>query len=201
MAAANDPKIGGVLLAAGGSSRLGRPKQLVEFQGKTLLRRAAETLTISDCSTVVVVLGAETEHSTAELNGLDINICVNESWQTGMASSIIAGLNSLIAIDPPLDAVVITLCDQPHVTLDDINDLIAEFTSTQSPIVAAQYNDTIGVPALLSNALFDDLRQLDGDKGARQLIRNNIDQVATVHIKNAAIDIDTLDDADRLCQE
>lgn len=198
MAEANDRNIGGILLAAGGSSRLGRPKQLLEFNGKTLIRRAAETLVNSNCRPITVVLGAETERSTAELEGLDLAIIINQNWQSGMSSSIVAGLNSLLEAEPTLDAVVITLCDQPHVNCADIDEIIAAFTETQSPIAAAQYGQTIGVPALFASEMFPKLFQLEGGKGARQLIRENIDLVEAVTIEKAAIDIDTIDDADRL---
>jgi molybdenum cofactor cytidylyltransferase len=198
MAVHKDLKIGGILLAAGGSSRLGRPKQLLEFNGKSLIRRAADTLVNSNCRPITVVLGAEIERSSAELDGLDVAICINDNWHSGMSSSIIAGLRSLLETEPTLDAVVITLCDQPHVDSADIKEIIAAFNETQRPIVAARYGETTGVPALFSSEMFTKLLLLEGDKGARQLIRTNIDQVATVSIKKAVIDIDTPDDADRL---
>ena len=187
-------KVGGLLLAAGGSSRLGRPKQLLQFDGKTLIRRAAETLVNSKCNPVVVVLGAETDRSSAELSGLALHTSVNENWQTGMSSSIKTGLNALLGIEPDLEAVVITLCDQPHVTSNDIDRIIAAFRVHAAPIVAARYGETIGVPAMFSRELFDDLLKLHGDKGARSLILNTPD-VATVSLENAAFDIDTPDDA------
>jgi len=115
-----------------------------------------------------------------------------------MSSSIRSGLQHLLEIEPNLDAVVISLCDQPHVTSADIDSLITEFIATASPIVAARYGDTIGVPALFSKAVFGELLSLSGDKGARQIIRSRPNDVRTVTIEKAAIDIDTLDDADRL---
>ncbi len=193
MTANSTGKIGGILLAAGGSSRLGQPKQLVEFQGKTLIRRSAETLMDSDCNPIVVVLGAEIERSTIELDGLDVNIYINEKWQTGMSSSIISGLRSLIEIEPNLDAVVIALCDQPNVNSVDIDKLISAFNVSRPPIVAARYGETTGVPALFASRLFDDLFQLEGDKGARKLIQRH-DHYVTIHIEGAIFDIDTSHD-------
>jgi molybdenum cofactor cytidylyltransferase len=198
MTARNEPKIGGILLAAGGSSRMGRPKQLLNFQGKTLLRILAETLAGTLCRPLVAVLGAETERSTAELDGLPISICVNENWQSGMSSSIKSGIRQILDIESEINAVIIALCDQPHVTSDDIARLISAFTDSRLPIVAAGYNDTVGVPALLSRAMFDDLCRLEGDKGARELIRKNPECVLTIPMEKAAIDIDTPDDADLL---
>ena len=193
MTANSESKIGVILLAAGGSSRLGQPKQLLNFKGKTLIRRAAEMLVDSQCDPIVVVIGAEIERSTAELSGLEVNICINENWQTGMSSSIISGLRSLLATQPDIDAVVITLCDQPNVNSIDIDKLITAFTVNRPPLVAAKYRETTGVPALFSSKLFDDLFQLEGDKGAKSLIRSH-GHIVTVQIESAIFDIDTADD-------
>lgn len=198
MTANKELKIGGILLAAGGSSRLGCPKQLLNFKGKSLIRRAAETLVDSQCDPIVVVLGAEIELSTAELKGLNVAICTNEKWQAGMSSSIISGLRSLLEIESSLDAVIITLCDQPHVMSTDIDRLITAFTVSGPRVVAAKYGETTGVPALFSKEMYDELFTLTGDKGARQIIRNHGDLVEAVVVEKAAIDIDTLDDRDRL---
>lgn len=188
------PKIGGLLLAAGGSSRLGQPKQLLRSAGRSLIRRAAETLVGSVCDPCVVVLGAEIDRSTAEIAHLDVGIRINEQWHTGMSSSIKAGLRELLSIEPGLAAVVITLCDQPNVVSADIDRLAAEFRSSGFPIVAAEYGGTIGVPALFTSDIFDELSRLDGDKGARQIIRTNPERVRQVAIENAAFDVDTPDD-------
>ena len=193
MTANSKAKIGGLLLAAGGSSRLGQPKQLLEFEGKTLVRRAAETLVYSQCDPIVVVLGAEIEYSAIQIADLSVSSCINEKWQTGMSSSIISGLGSLLEIEPQLDAVVITLCDQPYVNSADIDKLITAFAVSRSPIVAAKYGETTGVPALFSSKLFDDLFQLEGDKGARKLIQRH-DHCVTIHIEGAIFDIDTSHD-------
>lgn len=198
MTANKELKIGGILLAAGGSSRLGRPKQLLNFKGKSLIRRAAETLVDSQCDPIVVVLGAEIELSTAELDGLNVAISTNEKWQAGMSSSIISGLRSLLEIESSLDGVIITLCDQPHVMSTDIDRLITAFTVSGPRVVAAKYGETTGVPALFSKEMYDELFTLTGDKGARQIIRNHGDLVEAVVVEKAAIDIDTLDDRDRL---
>ncbi len=186
----NARKIGGLLLAAGGSSRLGRPKQLVRFRGKTLLRRAAETLIDSECDPVVVVIGAEAEIFAAEISGLPIHVVENENWQTGMSSSIRSGLLKLIELEPDLDAVVITLCDQPNVNAKNIDHLTAAFRQSDSAIIAAQYDGITGVPALFSGCVFDDLLTLTGDKGARELIRSRED-VCPIKMEEAALDVDS----------
>ncbi len=185
-----DVKIGGLLLAAGGSSRLGQPKQLLQFQGKTLLRRAVETLVSSECMPVVVVLGAEIDKSQAEIAEISVNISINNDWRTGMSSSIKTGLKELLNIEPNLAAVIITLCDQPYITVGKIDLFTAEFYRNGATIIAAKYGETVGVPALFSRELFDELLHLEGDKGARDLIRNRT-KVSTIKLDEAAFDIDT----------
>ncbi len=199
MTASSFPKIGGILLAAGGSSRLGQPKQLLQFQGKSLLRRAAETLAGSKCSNIVVVLGAEITGSTGELTGLPVNIRINKDWASGMSSSIKAGLNALLAFAPDTDAVVIALCDQPNISPTDIDRLIDVFDQTHPGIVAAEYSGTVGVPALFPRSLFEDLRNLTGDKGARNMLRRQ-ENLTAIKLDAATIDIDTLADYESLNQ-
>lgn len=192
----NAPKIGGILLAAGGSTRFGSPKQLYKFEGKTLIHRAAEILCTFGCSPVVAVLGSEAIKSAEELSDIDISIAMNNDWHSGMSSSITAGLESLLDIDPQLDAVLITLVDQPLVTHDDLSKLITAFEQQDAEIAASQYNDTVGVPAIFGRTLFERLSKLTGDKGAKELIRAT-HNVVKVELANAAYDIDTLDDLRR----
>src|SRR6188474_3343623 len=102
-------RIGGILLAAGGSSRMATPKQFVRFEGETLLRRAASAIAASICSPVVAVLGAEKENAEIEIAGTRLKPRLNRAWQKGMSSSIKLGLTELLSLDPGLDAVLITL--------------------------------------------------------------------------------------------
>ena len=191
-------KIGGILLAAGGSSRLDQPKQFLQFEGNTLLRRAAEAMTESICDPVVAVLGCEKEKAVAGIADLPVKVRHNRDWRSGMSSSIKAGLQELLLIEPEISAVVITLCDQPFVNAETINRLAEQFAESRTKIVAAEYGGVAGVPALFSKEMFDALSKLEGDKGARDLIRDPNASVETIQIKEAAIDIDTPDDYDRL---
>src|SRR5215467_7322460 len=107
--------IGIIVLAAGGSSRLGRPKQLLEFEGKSLLRWAVETALNSELGPVVVVLGAGFDLLQKEIADLSAEVIQNANWDDGMSSSIIAGLNVVTSISPSIPAVIFMLCDQPRV--------------------------------------------------------------------------------------
>ena len=193
MTANKAAKIGGLLLAAGGSSRLGRPKQLVRFEGNTLIRRSGEMLAASACDAIVVVLGAEIEESSRELAGLDVSVCVNPSWNVGISSSIKSGLSHLLHLEPNLHAVLIALCDQPYVSSDDIDALAAEFRLGDSAIVASGYDGVSGVPAVFGKEMFNSLFALEGDEGARYMVRRS-SNVSTVEVNGAAFDVDTISD-------
>ncbi len=190
-------KIGGILLAAGGSSRLGRPKQLVQYQGKTLIRRSAEALIEAGCSPVIVVLGGEVDGSTAELRGLAVEIAFNTEWRTGMSSSIVSGVRRLIEIEPHIDGVLITLCDQPDIKPQFLARFVNRYSEEPHDIIATDYGEAKGVPALFSRTLFDQLLSLKGDKGARDLIRNS-NNVAIIRADAVFSDIDTPEDLARL---
>lgn len=181
-----------ILLAAGGSTRLGRPKQMLPHRGRSLLRHAAETAVASACRPVVVVLGAQWERMRAELDGLPVRPGVNPHWERGMASSLHAGLAMLRG--DPLDGVVIMLCDQPAVTSALIDALIAAWERTSAPLAAAEYAGTLGVPALFSRALLPELAALSGAEGAKRVILRHAAEAARVPFPGGEVDIDTVDD-------
>lgn len=189
MTESSELKIAGLLLAAGGSTRLGRPKQLVEFEGETLIRRAAKALIGAGCSSIVVVLGSEIEGSGKALDGIGAEIVLNDAWESGMGSSIACGMRSIISASQDVDAVLISLCDQPLVTADKLQPFIQTFSHLKAGIVAAEYDGVAGVPALFSARCFPQLASLKGEKGAREVIRNSPDTV-TIPLPEAAIDVD-----------
>jgi len=190
-------KVGGLLLAAGGSTRFGSPKQLAEFEGKTLIRRAAEAVSRSGCSIVVVVLGAAADGLRRELSNIDLDTVENKDWQSGMSSSIKLGLSKLIELEPQLDALLITLMDQPKVTASHLAEFVSMFAELRPPLIAAEYSGTAGVPALFSRVFFNELLQLKGDQGARSIIRAR-SAVQTISLDEAAIDIDSVSDLETL---
>ncbi len=192
-------KISILILAAGSSSRLGEAKQLLKFEGKTLLRRAALTALAADTSLVTVVLGSNADLLKKEIEDLPLEIVVAENWQDGMSRSISAGLLLIIKAAPDLSAVIVLLCDQPLITSQTIENLIEEYQKTRKQIVAAEYNQTLGVPALFAAEKFDDLLALEGDAGARSLIKKQAaSELAKIAVPEAAFDVDTPADYERL---
>ncbi|MDQ2799683.1 MAG: nucleotidyltransferase family protein, partial [Armatimonadota bacterium] len=137
--------IGLILLAAGGSARLGHPKQLLPYKGRTLLRHSAETALGSLCRPIIVVLGARADQLRPELADLEVLIAENRDWEQGMGSSISVGLAALETTAPNLTGVILMLCDQPLITGDNLNALAQTQQDTGSPFVASEYAETRGV--------------------------------------------------------
>lgn len=182
------PGTGIILLAAGGSSRMGTPKQLLRFGGVSLVRRAAETALGTECDPVVVVVGAEAEQVRRELSGLDVWIVENANWQEGMGSSIRVGIAALAQSE--VEAALITLCDQPLISSADLSKLVSVSRAHGGTIVAP-YDEESGAPALFPRQWFPLLQQLRGDQGPRHLLMSNASLVRWVSLDAAAVDIDT----------
>ena len=185
-------KTGVIILAAGGSSRMGTPKQLLRYRGQSLIRRAAETALESIYDRVVVVIGNEAEAIKTELDGVAVSVVENRDWRNGMSTSIRAGMEDLLQDDP--DAVVLMLCDQPFVTAEILNDLVFTHFKTTEPIVASTYDGILGVPAFFTREFFDELCSLTADEGARRVILKHQQSVATVAFPEGAFDVDTPDE-------
>jgi molybdenum cofactor cytidylyltransferase len=192
--------IGAIVLAAGNSSRMGAagPKQLLTYQGQSLVRRAIDTAGMSALSPVIVVLGANAEQVRPTLEELGVEIVVNPRWEAGMGSSLRTGLVRALAANLQLDAVVILLCDQPLVTPEDIRGLIHTHTQSGKPLVAASYSGTLGVPALIGKSCFDRVKNLPDEAGAKSLFLAGGNDVARVEVPCAAVDIDRPEDYEKL---
>ncbi len=187
-----------IILAAGASTRLGTPKQLLNFEGKTLLNRILETAKKTQLKTVVV-LGSNAEKIQKTIKDPSIDIVVNENWKIGMSSSIKTGLKTLLKIEPDLSTVILLLCDQPFITNDTILRLIRTQSENTNSIVACEYGNTIGTPALFTKEIFEELLNLEGDKGAKPLIKKYKDtNLSLISAPEAAFDIDTMEDFDHL---
>jgi molybdenum cofactor cytidylyltransferase len=183
-------KSGIILLAAGSSSRLGRPKQLIEFQGKKLIQRSIEFCQKSQANSLVVVLGWNPELIKTGFDSEYIPFVTNENWEEGMASSMQAGLRFLMEKELP-DQVILMLCDQPFATSEVLNSLILEKKNSGKGIVACRYSDTLGVPAIFDQAYFGELLGLKGSDGAKKVILKYKTDVFVVDFPLGAVDLDT----------
>lgn len=187
--------IGAVILAAGGSSRLGQPKQLLRFRGETLIARAVRAATEARCRPIVVVTGDASDAIRNEIQETSAVVVENADWRRGLGTSIAAGMRSLV---DSTDAVVLLTCDQPLVEAAQIEKLIAVRKQTAKPIVASSYAKTLGVPALFDRSCFAALLSLPDDSGAKSLLVRRPADVASVLFEDGAIDIDTPEDFQRL---
>ena len=187
-------RITAIVLAAGGSTRFGKPKQLHLHEGEPLIRRAVDAALGAGVTDVIVVLGSDAEDIASALDGIaHARTIINNDWRSGLASSIKAGLDAT----SNTDGVLITLADQPLIDSTALSTLIDRFDETYR-IIASSYADTIGVPAVFGIEYVDDLRALTGDHGAGQWIRSRMSDVTVVPLDAAVIDIDTPADAARL---
>ncbi|MDJ0676793.1 MAG: nucleotidyltransferase family protein [Calothrix sp. MO_167.B42] len=192
--------IGLIILAAGTASRMGQPKQLLTYQGHSLIRHVVDMALNSVCQPVVVVLGAYTKQIKPEVENLSIKLVENTNWSEGMSSSIRSGINALEKTKPKLDAVIIALADQPLISAEVFDRLVKVYQNTGKSIVASAYDDVLGVPALFDHTLFSELINLEGDRGAKALIRKHTtNNLTSISVPEAAIDIDTPDDYKNIC--
>lgn len=182
-----------IILAAGASTRMGRPKQLLPWQGITLLQHAVQTA-LAVTTQPVVVTGANDEHLATAVDPGQVTLVHNPEWQQGIASSIRCGLQALLNRIPTPDQVIFMVCDQPFVTAGLLLDLINEQQKSRKPIVASAYANTLGIPALFDSSLFPQLLDLQGDTGARRLIQQYSGEVSSVIFEEGMYDIDTLVD-------
>ena len=184
-------RFGAVVLAAGASTRMGEPKQLLRLDGRTLLRRTVDTLLASPAWPVVVVLGAHMESIQPEVARLPVLIVENREWAEGLASSIRTGVSVLEAFSLSLEAALLVLCDQPNLSPDAITRLIEAHHRTGKSIVAARYAGHPGPPALFARSHFHELMELRGAGGARPLLARHAELLATVDLPELATDLDT----------
>lgn len=189
---------GVVLLAAGASSRLGRPKQLLMFQGKTLLDHAITSAKNSKAKNIVLVVGANEAAIIHSVITSGITVVKNENWEQGMSTSIIAGLQKIQMEEPAIESVIFMACDQPFVTAVLINKLIENYEQIQKPIVASSYGNSVGIPALFDKTIFAAIMTLTGDKGAKKIINQHPDLVHSIDFPLGNNDIDTLSDYEQL---
>jgi molybdenum cofactor cytidylyltransferase len=183
-------RLGAVILAAGGSSRMGSVKQLLEVGGRSLVARAVDAALGSHALPVVVVLGANAERVAAAIADRPVLSARNADWMEGMASSIRTGLSALLGADPSLDAVLVTPCDQPALSSDMITMLAALHRAT-GRVSAARYCGRNGAPAIFGRGHFDTLMALTGDEGARKLLNSNSGKVVAIDFPELGVDLDT----------
>lgn len=186
-----------VIMAAGSSSRLGQPKQLLMVDGEPLLQRAIRVACEAGAGPVFIVLGANRELIENSVDFSVVKIIVNDHWDEGLASSIRAGIEVVRSAADALGVLLMT-CDQPRVTAQHLWRMIDAFSHTGDATVASVYAGTRGIPAIFPRSAFDDLCALHGDKGARGLLANSPWPVTEIPLEGGEVDIDRPEDLERL---
>lgn len=183
--------VAAVLLAAGASRRLGRPKQLVAFAGEAMVRRAARLCLEAGLDPVLVVLGCAADEVAAALEGLAVSTVGNPGWEEGMAASLRAGV---AAVPPGCPAAVLLPCDQPALSSGLLAALVQAHRADPAATVACAYGGGVGVPALFPRSRFAEFKALRGDRGAKALLAG----AAAVPFPGGEVDLDTPEDLESL---
>lgn len=187
-----------IILAAGAAARMGRPKQLLDWGGRPLVRLAAEAALAAQLDPVLVVLGHAQAEVAAALAGLPVRCVPNPAYAKGQSTSLRVGI---AALPPTCAAALVLLGDQPFVTPEIIRRLVAEWRAGAAPIVAPSYAGQRGNPVLFARAVFPELLAIQGDQGARTVLAANPARIRLVRFEDTRplIDIDTPEDYARLC--
>jgi molybdenum cofactor cytidylyltransferase len=193
-----EEQVGIILLAAGGSSRLGKPKQLLLYKGQTLVQNTLSVALTSNAQSVIVVLGANADILQTEITNGKIHVVVNDDWQEGMGSSIRTGVKAITEINPSTEGVILLVCDQPFINSALLNNLITAHQKTGKEIVACTYGNTFGPPVFFHQSLFSELLQLKGDTGARSIVQKHLDNMEAIPFPEGIFDIDTKGDYEKI---
>ena len=189
-------KTGVILLAAGSSSRLGRPKQLINYQDKTLIQYSIEAAQYSAADDLVVVLGCNSELIQTGIESKEVPVLVHAHWEEGISSSMQCGLRYLLETSL-VDQVILMLCDQPYVSQGLLDQLMNGKKASGKGIVACSYAGTVGVPALFGQHYFPELLALNGTEGAKKVILNHQADTFLVDFPLGAVDLDTEEDVQK----
>jgi molybdenum cofactor cytidylyltransferase len=189
-----------IILAAGMSSRLGRPKQLLPYKGATLLQQTIRCAIASGCSYHLVVLGANAAQVSKEIDQTRTHITLNAAWQEGMGSSIRSGIQDLLTLAPGTDGVLLMVCDQPFVTPALLNSLVDTHLQTGKPVVTSDYGNADGPPVFFHKSLFPELQSLTGS-GAKKIVQKYKNEAAAFPFPQGRFDIDTERDYEQLMKE
>lgn len=187
-----------IILAAGASTRLGRAKQTLPYKNSTLLKHAINVALDSAIGPVLVVIGANEKEILAHIETEAVAVVMNKDYAEGIASSIQVGVRYIQEHHTPCEDIILMVCDQPYVDQHVLRSLVNARVTTNKPLAACFYKETVGVPALFGKRFFPELLSLKGEEGGKKILLKHQEQIAIVPFPFGEIDIDTAADADAL---
>lgn len=187
-----------IILAAGTSSRLGKPKQTLQYEDQSLLKHAIKAALNAAVGPVIVVIGSNEDEICSHIANEAVTIVSNKHFNEGIASSIKTGITYVEDREPNVENAILMVCDQPYVDGNLLKKLVDTNLTTNKPIVACSYKDTIGVPALFDKSFFPELLSLQGEEGGKKILFENDGSVASIPFPAGDIDIDTAADYEAL---
>jgi molybdenum cofactor cytidylyltransferase len=180
-----------LILAAGKSSRMGSIKQLLKVNGKTLLNSAIETSKKLTNVGITCVLGANAKEIKKETDSDKIDFVINKNYESGLSSSIITGIKHLQEQNTSFDGVLILLADQPAISVAYYKEMVAIFTNEKNKIIASNYGHKFGVPVIFPKSFIKNLLEIKGDKGAKEFLQQNKNDILSPKLLVNLLDIDT----------
>ena len=196
------PSLAIIILAAGQSARMRRPKQLLSFQGKTLLQHILEKAIQLEDYPIFIVLGAFQDQIKPTIPKNDrVKVLVNKNWEKGMGGSVVTGLQGAMIDNPNLQKALFVLVDQPKIEAAFLNQLIELSVSNKAPVTATRYNEILGVPAIFDQIIFPELLKLKESAGARKIIKKYEAQASFLDQLEAAQDLDYPEDWEAFLKE
>ena len=190
----NTKNIALVILAAGESSRMQQPKQLLAWGKSTLIGNAIDVALESNADEVFVVLGNKAEIIKRQYGNLGVHWVYNKNWKKGIGSSISSAIKHILGSKKRYRGILITLCDQPLIDSEFLNEIISAFVNGDAGIVATAYKNRSGVPVLFHRNYFEKLSKLDKDLGAKKIIDTNLQDVYAIDPNGKEKDLDTVEE-------
>jgi len=192
--------VAGIILAAGESTRFGKPKQLLDWKGQPFVRAVAMTALEAGLSPVVIVVGANSEQVEAAVKDLNVSIVKNDEWKSGQGSSIKAGVNNLLS-NHEVGSAIFLLVDQPQITTSIIRALVEKHAEALEPIIAPMVLDQRANPVLFDRVTFNDLMNIAGDVGGRAIFHKHHVEYLPWHDDRMLLDVDTPEHYERLISD
>jgi molybdenum cofactor cytidylyltransferase len=187
----NKPAIAGIIIAAGESRRLNSPKQLLDWQGEYLINHIIHVVQAADIQEILVVLGSHADVILPILEAESVKVVENSLWSNGMSTSIKKGIE---ALSEDIEGAFILLVDQPFVNAELLNGMIEQFSQTSADIIAPRVGERQCNPVLFRKTLFSELLKINGDKGAKALLKKHPVEWIAWHDPKLMLDIDSAED-------